>query len=35
MYSVFTPELMVVPERALELAQGPVETAHPAVALES
>jgi hypothetical protein len=35
MYSVFTPELMAVLERALELAEGPVETAHLAAALDS
>jgi len=32
-YSVFTPELMAVLERALELAAGSVETAHLDAAL--
>ncbi|MDQ6807401.1 MAG: hypothetical protein M3065_21170 [Actinomycetota bacterium] len=34
-YSVFTPELRRVVERALQLADGPVETTHLAAALDS
>jgi hypothetical protein len=34
-YAVFTPQLMAVLERALELAEGPVEPSHLAAALDS